>query len=186
MINLNKTPPWGDDPRWISVNVSKISIVMASTAGFGAMLVVCFLPLPTWVVAGSVLALCVGIAYEIIHLLLKRADSVLAFYLFDLDPEILSPGRQEKSTPRKVLGIRLHHRNGQQSDGRVGNGAFVMPWFISIPYLTTPAQPERISNRVLHAVWSKRWRVHSSTLPLWRDSIAPDDGRRTRIRLRWD
>lgn len=185
MINLNKTPLWGDDPRWIPVNVSKISIAMASAAGFGALLVMLILPLPTWVVVGLILALCIGIAYEITQLLLLHEDSVVAFYLLDLDAESLLPDQQTKARPRSVLGIRLRHRSGRESEGRVSDGAFVMPWFISIRYATAPAKPEKIANRSVSGVGGRRWLFRSSTLPLWRDSIALDDGRRTRVRLRW-
>ncbi len=154
---------------------------MASAAAVAALIVVLTLPLAMWIMASLVAALCVGMAFEISQLLLMRADSVVAFYLLDLDPEILRPDQPKKPRPSSVLGIRLQHRNGRQSEARVRDGAFVMPWFISIPYVTTTQESGKIAPRLINRVWP----FHSSTLPLWRDSIALDDGRRTRVKLRW-
>lgn len=158
---------------------------MASAAGVAGLVAVLTLPLAMWVIVGLGLALCIGIAFEITQLLLIRADSVVAFYLLDLDAESFPPDQQKKAGPSSVLGIRLHHRNGRQSEGRISDGAFVMPWFISIPYVTTAEQPGKIAHRLINRVWNRLRPFRSATLPLWRDSIALDDGRRTRVRLRW-
>lgn len=164
MTELKKSPPSFDDPRWISIRASKIGIALTLVAGVISAIIITTLPIAWWVIAALTLTLIALLALEISHLALLRANSIVAFYLVTLDPE--------NAAQKNNLGIRLRHRNGRDSEGRVRDGAFVMPWFMNIPY-----NDEKQTSR-----YRKLW---PRVLPLWRDALSPDDARRTRVKLRW-
>jgi hypothetical protein len=172
MVENKNTTADFDDPRWISIRASKIGISLTAAAGLIAAAIIILLPLAWWAAVTLMISLTVLLAYEITRLALLRADSVIAFYLLDLDPEnkVLPTAKTDIST--SDLGIRLRHRNGRNSNGRVRTGAFVMPWFMNIPYDNSEQ-----TNRY-RKVWPR-------VLPLWRDALSADDARRTRVKLRW-
>ena len=153
-----------DDPRWISIRASKIGILLTLATGVMSAIIITTLPIAWWAIVVLMLALGALLALEISRLALWQPASIVAFYLVDLD--------SENAAQKNNLGIRLRHRNGRNSEGRTRDGAFVMPWFMNIPYDNTE---ERSWQRKL---WPR-------VLPLWRDALAPDDARRTRVKLRW-
>jgi hypothetical protein len=168
MAENKKTIAAFNDPRWISIRASKIGIALTLVAGVISAITITTLPIAWWAIAALMMVVGALLALEISRLALWRPASIVAFYLVDLDPEnAVSP------TVKSDLGIRLRHRNGRDSEGRVRNGAFVMPWFMNIPYDSTE---ERSWKRKL---WPR-------LLPLWRDALSPDDARRTRVKLRWE
>lgn len=152
------------DPRWILIRASKIAITLTLAAGAISAMIIITLPIAWWAIAALMLALSALLAQEISRLLLRRQNSIVAFYLLALDPD--NEGRKNN------FGIRLRHRNGRESEGRLRDGAFVMPWFMNILY-----DDEKRSNR-----YRKLW---PRVLPLWHDAVALDDARRTRVQLRW-
>jgi hypothetical protein len=164
MTELKKSPPSFDDPRWISIRASKIGIALTLMAGGISAIIITTLPIAWWAITALMFVLIALLALEISRLVLLRPDSIIAFYLVTLDPE--------NAAHKNNLGIRLRHRNGRNSEGRVRDGAFVMPWFMNIPYDNTE---ERSWQRKL---WPR-------VLPLWRDAVTLDDARRTRVKLRW-
>jgi hypothetical protein len=153
-----------DDPRWILIRTSKIGMALTLAAGVISAIIITTLPVAWWATAAMMFVLIVLLALEISRLTLRRPNSIIAFYLVTLDPE--------NAAQKSNLGIRLRHRNGRDSEGRVRDGAFVMPWFMNIPY-----NDEKQTSR-----YRKLW---PRVLPLWRDALAPDDARRTRVKLRW-
>jgi hypothetical protein len=164
MTELKKSPPSFDDPRWISIRASKIGITLTLAAGVMSAIIITSLPIAWWAVTALMFALGSLLALEISRLALWWPASIVAFYLVELDPE--------NSAQKNNLGIRLRHRNGRDSEGRVRDGAFVMPWFMNIPY-DDCQQTSR---------YRKLW---PRVLPLWRDAVTLDDARRTRVKLRW-
>jgi hypothetical protein len=167
MTENKKTIAAFNDPRWISIRASKIGIALTLVAGVISAIIITTLPIAWWAIAALMMALGALLALEISGLALWRPASIVAFYLVDLDPEnAVSP------TVKSDLGIRLRHRNGRDSEGRVRDGAFVMPWFMNIPY-----DDEKQTSR-----YRKLW---PRVLPLWRDAVTLDDARRTRVKLRW-
>jgi hypothetical protein len=153
-----------DDPRWILIRTSKIGMALTLAAGVISAIIITTLPVAWWATAAMMFVLIVLLALEISRLTLRRPNSIIAFYLVTLDPE--------NAAQKSGLGIRLRHRNGRDSEGRVRDGAFVMPWFMNIPY-----NDEKQTSR-----YRKPW---PRVLPLWRDALSPDDARRTRVKLRW-
>jgi hypothetical protein len=172
MAENKKTIAAFDDPRWISIRVSRISIGLTVSASLVAAGVIILLPLVWWIAATMMIILASLLAMEISRIALLRTNSIVAFYLLDLDPEnaVLPAAKTNISTSN--LGIRLRHRNGHSSEGRVRAGAFVMTWFMNIPYDHTEEQS-----------WQRK--LWPRVLPLWRDAVTPDDARRTRVKLRW-
>jgi uncharacterized protein (DUF58 family) len=164
MVENKITPTAFDDPRWILIRASKISIALTMAAGVMSAIIIIASPLAWWTIAALMFALIVLLALEISRLALRRPASVVAFYLVDLD--------YENAVRKNNLGIRLRHRDGRNSEGRVRTGAFVMPWFMNIPY----DDSEQTSQ--YRKVWPR-------VLPLWRDALSTDDARRTRVKLRW-
>jgi uncharacterized protein (DUF58 family) len=158
------TPAAFDDPRWILIRASKIGIALTMAAGVMSAIIIIASPLAWWTIAALMFALIVLLALEVSRLTLRRPASVVAFYLVDLD--------YENAVQKNNLGIRLRHRDGRNSEGRVRTGAFVMPWFMNIPY-DDSGQTSRYRK-----VWPR-------VLPLWRDALSADDARRTRVKLRW-
>jgi hypothetical protein len=167
MTELKKAPPSFDDPRWISIRASKIGIALTLAAGVISAIIITTLPIAWWTIVAMMMALSALLVLEISHLALLRPNSIVAFYLVNLDPE-------NAATPaaKSNLGIRLRHRNGHDSEGRVRDGAFVMPWFMNIPY-----DDEKQTSH-----YRKLW---PRVLPLWRDAVTLDDARHTRVKLRW-
>jgi hypothetical protein len=164
MTELKKSPLSFDDPRWISIRASKIGIALTLVAGVISAIIIATLPIAWWAIAALMMVVGALLALEISRLALLRPDSIVAFYLLTLDPE--------NAAQKNNLGIRLRHRNGRNSEGRVRDGAFVMPWFMNIPYDNTEER------NWLRKLWPR-------VLPLWRDAVTPDDARRTRVKLRW-
>ena len=164
MVENKNTTAAFDDPRWILIRASKIGIALTLAAGLISAIIITILPIAWWAIATLMMVLGALLALEISRLALLRSNSVIAFYLVALDPE--NPAQKNN------LGILLRHRNGRDSEGRIRDGAFVMPWFMNIPY------DDIEQKNWLH----KRW---PHVLPLWRDAVTPDDARRTRVKLRW-
>lgn len=164
MAENKKTIAAFDDPRWISIRASKIGIALTLVASVMSTIIIMTLPLAWWVMAALMFVLSALLALEISRLALLRPSSVIAFYLVDIDPE--------HATQKNNLGIRLRHRDGRNSEGRVRDGAFVMPWFVNIPYDDADEK-----------TWQQK--LWPRVLPLWRDALSPDDARRTRVKLRW-
>jgi uncharacterized protein (DUF58 family) len=164
MVENKITSAAFDDPRWMLIRASKIGIALTLTAGLISAIIIVTSPLAWWTIAALMAALGTLLALEISRLALLRPDSIIAFYLVTLDPE--------NAAQKNNLGIRLRHRNGRDSEGRVRDGAFVMPWFMNIPY-----DGEKQTSR-----YRKLW---PRVLPLWRDAVTLDDARRTRVKLRW-
>jgi hypothetical protein len=164
MVENKITSAVFDDPRWMLIRASKIGIALTLTAGLISAIIIVTSPLAWWTIAALMAALGTLLVLEISRLTLRRPDSVIAFYLVTLDPE--------NAAQKNNLGIRLRHRNGRNSEGRVRDGAFVMPWFMNIPY-----DDEKQASR-----YRKLW---PRVLPLWRDAVTLDDARRTRVKLRW-
>lgn len=164
MTELKKSLPSLDDPRWILIRASKIGIALTLLAGLISAIIIMTLPIVWWAMAALMLVLPTLLALEISRLALLRPSSVIAFYLLDIDPE--------HAAQKKNLGIRLRHRDGRNSEGRVRDGAFVMPWFMNIPY-----------DDANEKAWQHKLRPR--LLPLWQDALSPDDTRRTRVKLRW-
>ncbi len=167
MAENKKTIAAFDDPRWILIRASKIGIALTLIAGVISAAIIATLPIAWWAIVALMIAVGALLALEISHLALLRSNSIVAFYLVFLDPENATP-----PTTKGNLGIRLRHRNGRDSEGRVRDGAFVMPWFINIPY----------DDAKQNSRYRKLW---PHVLPLWRDAVTPDDARRTRVKLRW-
>ena len=164
MADNNKAIAAFDDPRWISIRASKISIALTLMAGVISAIIITTLPISWWAIAVLMLVLSLLLVLEISRLALRRPDSIIAFYLLTLDPE--------NAAQKNNLGIRLRHRNGRNSEGRVRDGAFVMPWFMNIPYDDADEKS-----------WQRK--LWPRVLPLWRDAVSLDDARRTRVKLRW-
>lgn len=164
--NKNTAAAFGD-PRWISIRASKIGIALTLVAGLIAAVVIIKLTVLWWVALSLIIVLAALLALEFSRLALLRPDSIVAFYLVTLDPD-----NTDKAARKNNLGIRLHHRDGRSSEGRIRDGAFVMPWFMNILY-----DDEKQTRR-----YRKRW---PRVLPLWCDALTPDDARRTRVKLRW-
>jgi hypothetical protein len=164
MTEIKKSPQSFDDPRWISIHASKIGIALTLAAGVISAIVIVTLPIAWWAIAALMTALGALLALEISRLALLRPDSITAFYLVTLDPE--------NAAQKNNLGIRLRHRNGRDSEGRVRDGAFVTPWFMNIPY-----------DNAEDKNWQRK--LWPRVLPLWRDAVTLDDARHTRVKLRW-
>lgn len=164
MVENKITSAVFDDPRWILIRASRIGIALTLVAGVISAIIVTTLPIAWWAIAALMFALSALLALEISRLALLRPDSITAFYLVTLDPE--------NAAQKNNLGIRLRHRNGRDSEGRVRDGAFVMPWFMNIPYDNTEEKS-----------WQRK--LWPRVLPLWRDAVTLDDARRTRVKLRW-
>ncbi len=164
MLKNKKTTVAFDDPRWISIRASKIAIALTLVAGVITAIIIFTLPIAWWAIVALMMMLTALLALEISRLALLRTNSIIAFYLVALDPE--------NAAPKNNLGIRLRHRNGRESEGRIRDGAFVMPWFINILYDDL--------NQVSR--YRKLW---PRVLPLWRDALTPGDARHTRVKLRW-
>ena len=130
--NKNTTAGF-DDPRWILIRASKIVIALTLVAGVSAAGVIIMLTLTWWLTLLLMLALSALLALEISRLSLLGPNAIIAFYLVTLDP--VDPDNLNKAARKNNLGIRLRHRSGRESEGRVRDNAFVMPWFINIPYI---------------------------------------------------
>ena len=179
--NKNTTAAF-DDPRWILIRASKIGLALTLVAGVSAAGVIIVLALTWWLTLLLMIALSALLALEISRLALLRPDSIIAFYLVTLDP--VDSDNLNKAARKNNLGIRLRHRNGRDSEGRVRDGAFVMPWFMNIPYIDEKptSRSRKLFPRLLPRLLP---RLSPRVLPLWRDAVTPDDARRTRVKLRW-
>ena len=175
--NKNTTVSF-DDPRWILIRASKIGIALTLLAGVSATGVIIISALTWWLTLLLMIALSALLALEISRLSLLGPNAIIAFYLVTLDP--VDPDNLNKTARKNSLGIRLRHRNGRHSEGRVRDGAFVMPWFMNIPYIDE--KPTSRSRKLFPRLLP---RLSPRVLPLWRDAVTPDDARRTRVKLRW-
>ncbi len=175
MMKLQSSTSTLEDPRWIRVKPSKIAVALTLMAAAAALLVIVTLPLATWAITALWLVVATGGAFEVQRLFLRRANSIIAFYLIDLDDKNVFEPTKKTTKLSPALGIRLHHRDGRESEGQLRDGAFVMPGLMTIAY---DYKDEIGINRLFRKCWPR-------TLPLWRDAITPDDARRTRVKLRW-
>jgi hypothetical protein len=152
------------DPRWIRLRPSRIALGLSVGGALLAAIAIGVLPLPAALRATLLGA--VG--------LLLLADfhgnhahhGVESFCLLDSDP------RRDGDVG---LAIRLRRsRRGLQDveiEGRVLDGAFVTPWFTSVPY--------RLPG-------DRRWRrIWPRLLALWPDRLEADAYRRLRVQLKW-
>ena len=97
-----------------------------------------------------------------------------AFYFIELDPDIEKMQIEKTASSAVKLGIRLKKGGANQIDpqqGEVLTGAFVMPWFATVPYRLPGDGAQK-------KIWPR-------ALPLWRDSMNAEDFRAVRVRLRW-
>lgn len=163
------------DPRWIQLKPSRMQIALTL---FGAALAIGILILVDWPLSVPVYWrwLIVGLAsvatvWEVRPLFLRGATAVRAFYLLELDAEVMDSNDHKGATPAKKLGIRLQCSNAAIRQGEVLDGAFVMPWFAAVPY-RLPGDGR------IRKLWPR-------TLSLWRDSMKAEDFRAVRVRLRW-
>ena len=167
------------DPRWIQLKPSRIQLVLT---WFGAVVtigVLVLIPLPpflfTWLRWLLVSAVVLQVAREVRRPLRLNTKTITAFYFIELDADVEkrnSAGIGSNRATSVKLGIRLQLQSTTDIvQGEVLAGAFVMPWFATVPY--------RLSgDRWIRKIWPR-------TLPLWRDSLDAEAFRETRVRLRW-
>ncbi len=181
------------DPRWITLQVSRINLgisLVGTLLAFPVMLLVSGLPPSVRIalLAGFVFAM----AWDLRLILLKDRYSVGAFYLFDLDPPPApfasaasgASGTSGTKGPApgtgadaSRLGIRLRFANaakhplGAECDATVLPRAFVSPWFTALRY-RLPGDP----------AWRRWW---PRVIPLWPDSLDSAEFRKTRVALKW-
>ncbi len=163
----------GDDPRWITVRVSRINLSVTLAGAALAVPMLFLVPIPSFVRAALLLLFLAAMAFDLVLALLLPQSSVVAFHL--MDPEA-SPRAAELGV-RPALHIRIRQRGPigtlapRVVDGTVLAGSFVTPWLTALRY-RLPGDP----------AWRKAW---PRVIPLWPDSIPADDFRRTRVALKW-
>ncbi len=155
------------DPRWLRLRPSRIHLVLALSAGFAAVLVVALLPLPGWLRVAMVFSVLLLILGEVRRARLLGTRTVRAFYLVDADP---LPGAEAQARTGG-LGIRTMAQGSPEQEGSILSGAYVSPWFSSLPYCLASDPP-----------WRRRW---PRTIALWPDSLEAEEFRRLRVRLKW-
>jgi hypothetical protein len=164
----------GDDPRWITLRVSRINLLINSAGVLFALAMLFLVPLSPRVQIGLAVLFLAAFLWDLRLILLKSRQSVAAFYLFDLD---ISKETALKSAASAKLGIRVRYAlssgliGTQHADGVVLSGAFVSPWFTAVRY-ALPHDP----------AWRKWW---PHIIPVWPDSIDAESFRRVRVALKW-
>ncbi len=168
--NENKS----DDPRWITLRVSRINLGLNLGGALLAFPVMFLLhELPDWVRFSLALGLALSLAWDLRLILLKARASVGAFRVFDLDP----PKDSVATVDSPKLGIRVRFANAKSNaaaperEGVVLRKAFVSPWFTALRY-RLPDDP----------AWRRGW---PRVIPLWPDSIDAEEFRKIRVALKW-
>jgi hypothetical protein len=162
-----------DDPRWIAIRVSRVNLAVTLVGAAMAFPALFLVPIAPGARAALLVALLLAMTGDLVLALLRLPSSVVAFYLIDLD-RLASAGASE---PGPAQGIRIRQRGrraspaGPEREGVVLAGSFVTPWFTALRY--------RLPR---DAAWRRAW---PRVIPLWPDSIAPDEFRRTRVALKW-
>jgi len=172
------------DPRWITLRVSRINLgitIFGALLAFPVMLLVS--GMPPWIRISLLVAFVCSMAWDLRLILLKGRNSVGAFYLFDLDPQLAAagpgeqPGKRDAGVDSTRLGIRIRFANAAKHpacagyDGIVLRRAFVSPWFTALRY-RLPGD----------AAWRRGW---PRVIPLWADSLDAGEFRKIRVALKW-
>lgn len=153
------------DPRWLRLRPSRIHLALAVAGGTGACLIALLLPAPAWARMALLVALILLTVREVRRARLLGGQPVLAFYLIDAEPLAAAPN------PGSGPAIRLRLATASEQEGIVLSGAYITPWFSSLPYCLADDPP-----------WRRRW---PRLLALWPDSLDADEFRRVRVRLKW-
>lgn len=166
------------DPRWIQLRPSRMQLAVTLFGASLAMAILWLMDLPPWLPSVWRWVLIVAVGLQIAWALWRhgRRDqwSIDAFYFIELDPDIEKMQIEKTAASAVKLGIRLKKGGANPRDqlqGEVLTGAFVMPWFATVPYRLP-------GDGALKKIWPR-------TLPLWRDSMNAEDFRAVRVRLRW-
>ena len=163
-----------NDPRWISLRVSRINLLMNSVGVLAALGMLALVPLPAWLRMGLAVVFVAAFLWDLRLILLKSRQSVDAFYLFDLDA---AAENRSASLQAAKLGIHVRYalasglQPKREADGAILSGAFVSPWFTAIRY-ALPLDPR----------WRKWW---PHIIPIWPDSADAESFRRARVALKW-
>ncbi len=164
------------DPRWLQLRPSRIHLVLTVAGGLAAGIILALLPWPWWVQLALVAATILLALREMRRARLLGADAVTAFYLLDVERSSDAAGGAADAG-KVALGIRLRHgaaperKTAAEVEGMVQSGAYVTPWFSSLPY-RLPDDPW----------WRQRW---PRIISLWPDSLDADAFRRVRVQLKW-
>ena len=165
-----------NDPRWISLRVSRINLLINAVGVLMALGMLALVPLPIWLMVGLATAFCAASLWDLRLILLKSHQSVNAFYLFDIDANC-DAEPTAASAPLSKLGIRVRYAIAsalqvtREAEGVILHGAFVSPWFTAVRY-ALPQDPR----------WRKWW---PHIIPIWPDSLAADSFRQVRVALKW-
>ncbi len=176
MPNVQASDNAVNDPRWISLRVSRINLLINAVGVLVALGMLALVPLPIWLIVGLAVAFCAASLWDLRLILLKSRQSVSAFYLFDIDANADSEPTTG-SPPSKKLGIRVRYaiasslQTTREAEGVILHGAFVSPWFTAVRY-ALPQDPR----------WRKWW---PHIIPVWPDSLPADSFRQLRVALKW-
>ena len=176
MPNVQASENAMNDPRWISLRVSRINLLINAIGVLVALGMLALVPLPLWLSVVLAVAFCAASLWDLRLILLKSRQSVGAFYLFEIDANAVSEPTTA-SPPAKKLGIRVRYAIAsalqvtREAEGVILHGAFVSPWFTAVRY-ALPQDPR----------WRKWW---PHIIPIWPDSLAADSFRQLRVALKW-
>ncbi len=176
MPNVQASENAGNDPRWISLRVSRINLLINAAGVLVALGMLALVPLPIWLIVALATAFCAASLWDLRLILLKSHQSVNAFYLFDIDADADSAPAAGSPSAKK-LGIRVRYaiasglQATREAEGIILEGAFVSPWFTAVRY-ALPQDPR----------WRKWW---PHIIPVWPDSLAADSFRQVRVALKW-
>ncbi|HEX9389777.1 MAG TPA: hypothetical protein VF928_00545 [Usitatibacteraceae bacterium] len=160
------------DPRWLRLRPSRIHLAVTAGGALVAGIVAAFLPLAWWGRLMLIAAVILLATREVRRARLLDRGAVTAFYLRDA---VTTPEAGGDGEPGLV--IRLRYRANvlvlaeMDAEGAVLSGAYVTPWFSSLPYCLADDPP-----------WRRRW---PRIIPLWPDSLEADAFRRVRVQLKW-
>ena len=164
------------DPRWLRLRPSRIHLAVTMGGALAAVIILTLLHLPWWVRLVLMAAISFLAVREIRRARLLGCGAVTAFYLLDMkSPTDAAEG--SNAAESAVLAIRLRHNAVQSQkvaaevEGVVLVGAYVTPWFTSLPY-RLPTDPG----------WRQWW---PRIIALWPDSLDADAFRRVRVQLKW-
>ena len=164
------------DPRWLRLRPSRIHLAVTVAGGLAAAIILALLPLPWWVRLAFVAAAILLTLREMHRAWQFGAGAVTAFYLFDVEPSV-DAAAGAADTEKFALAICLHHGAAPRQkavaevEGVVLSGAYVTPWYSSLPY-RLPDDP-----------WWRQW--WPRIISLWPDSLDADAFRRVRVQLKW-